>query len=81
MRTSLWIGLSFAFRSIERKKRASSRLVWCKSCIAFMKAFYVLVIRSLNLHLIQTVLPDGDEGGDTILAVVEENNPMVGISV
>ncbi len=30
---------------------------------------------SLDLHLNQAVLPDSDEGGGTILAVVHENNP------
>lgn len=30
----------------------------------------------LDLHLIQSVLPDGDKGSDSILAVVEEDNPM-----
>lgn len=30
---------------------------------------------SLDLHLNQTVLPDSDEGGGAILAVVHENHP------
>jgi hypothetical protein len=34
---------------------------------------------SLNLHLLETVLPDGNVGGDTILAVVEEDNHAVGV--
>jgi hypothetical protein len=29
----------------------------------------------LNLHLSETVLPDGDEGGGAILAIVHENDP------
>ena len=33
----------------------------------------------LNLHLLETVLPDGDEWGDTVLAVVEEDNHAVGV--
>jgi hypothetical protein len=34
---------------------------------------------SLNLHLLETVLPDGNVGGDTVLAVVEEDNHTVGV--
>lgn len=30
---------------------------------------------NLNLHLSDTVLPDDDVGGNTVLAVVEEDNP------
>lgn len=30
---------------------------------------------SLDLHLLQTVLPGNDVGGDTILTVVEEDDP------
>lgn len=30
----------------------------------------------LNLHLLQTVLPDNDVRGDTVLTVVEKNNPV-----
>lgn len=30
---------------------------------------------TLDLHLLKTVLPDDDERGDTVLAVVEEDNP------
>lgn len=33
----------------------------------------------LDLHLGQTVLPDGDEWGDTVLAVVEEDDHAVGV--
>jgi hypothetical protein len=33
----------------------------------------------LNLHLGQTVLPDGDERSDAVLAVVEEDNHAVGV--
>jgi hypothetical protein len=36
-------------------------------------------IAILNLHLGKTVLPDGDERGDTILAVVEEDDHAVGV--
>ena len=35
--------------------------------------------RKLNLHLGETVLPDSDEGGDTVLAVVEENDHAIGV--
>jgi hypothetical protein len=34
---------------------------------------------NLNLHLGKTVLPDGNEGGNTVLAVVEEDNHAVGV--
>jgi hypothetical protein len=34
---------------------------------------------SLNLDRIKTVLPDGNEGGDTVLAVVEEDDHTVGV--
>lgn len=30
---------------------------------------------NLNLHLGDTVLPDDDVGGNTVLTVVEEDNP------
>ena len=34
---------------------------------------------NLNLHLGKTVLPDGNEGGDTVLAVVEEDDHAIGV--
>lgn len=34
---------------------------------------------NLNLHLGETVLPDGNEGGDTILTVVEEDDHAIGV--
>jgi hypothetical protein len=33
----------------------------------------------LHLHLGETVLPHGDVGGDTVLAVVEKDNHAVGV--
>lgn len=33
--------------------------------------------KHLDLHLSETVLPDDDIGGDTILTVVEEDDPIV----
>jgi hypothetical protein len=36
-------------------------------------------VPSLNLHLLETVLPDGHEGGNTVLAVVEEDDHAVGV--
>jgi hypothetical protein len=30
----------------------------------------------LDLHLAETVLPDSDIGGDTVLTVVEEGDPI-----
>ena len=34
---------------------------------------------NLNLHLGKTVLPDGNVGGDTVLAVVEEDDHAIGV--
>lgn len=34
----------------------------------------------LHLHLLETVLPEGHVGSDTILAVVEEDDPMSHVS-
>lgn len=35
--------------------------------------------RDLDLHLLETMLPDGDVRGSTILAVVEEDDHAVGV--
>lgn len=37
--------------------------------------FYVAQDARLHLHLGQTMLPDGDIGGDTVLTVVKEDDP------
>jgi hypothetical protein len=34
---------------------------------------------NLNLHLGETVLPDGNVGGDTVLTVVEEDDHAIGV--
>lgn len=61
------------FIDIEKMRE----VVRCGRIWHSLKRFSVLNIRLLNLHLLQTVLPDGNIGGDTILAVVEKNNPIV----
>ena len=41
--------------------------------------FFLLFLLRLDLHLGQAMLPDGDVGSDTILAVVEENHHAIGV--
>lgn len=42
---------------------------------------YMQLLARLNLLLLDTVLPDGDIWGGAVLAVVQENDPGVEISM
>lgn len=44
-----------------------------------MHRHFISFSDSLDLHRAQTMLPKGDIGGDTILTVVQEDNPIIPI--
>lgn len=44
-----------------------------------MHRHFISFSNSLDLHRAQTMLPKGDIGGDTILTVVQEDNPIIPI--
>jgi hypothetical protein len=53
----------------------SPRFLGCKEAVRLREQN----AETLDLHLGETVLPGDDVGGDTILAVVEENDHSVGV--
>lgn len=60
---------------IARSRGLESRFCAPFGELCLVPLYFTLASR-LHLGLLETVLPQADVGGDTVLAVVEEDNPV-----